>query len=238
MRVLVIPDVHLKPYLFYQALELMEKGEADQAVCLMDIPDDWDREYDIGLYVQTYDAAIEFAKRYPDALWAYGNHDLCYLWNERESGYSPAAARTVQEKLLELHRALPEGNEIKYIQKIDNVLFCHGGVLDYFVKSLVSPSEYKDEDKAIRKINEFHHDLMWNDMSPIWFRPQYERGKMYKPRKLLQVVGHTPVEKIYREGNVISCDVFSTYRDGRPIGTQEFPVIDTETWEFWSVRCE
>ena len=64
MRVLVIPDVHLKPYLFYQALELMEKGEADQAVCLMDIPDDWDREYDIGLYVQTYDAAIEFAKRY------------------------------------------------------------------------------------------------------------------------------------------------------------------------------
>ena len=112
-------------------------------------------------------------------------------------------------------------------------------MLDYFVKSLlVSPSEYKDENKAIRKINEFHHDLMWNDMSPIWFRPQYERGKMYKPRKLLQVVGHTPVEKIYREGNVISCDVFSTYRDGRPIGTQEFPVIDTETWEFWSVRCE
>ena len=62
MRVLVIPDVHLKPYLFHQASELMEKGEADRAVCLMDIPDDWNREYDIGLYVQTYDAAIEFAK--------------------------------------------------------------------------------------------------------------------------------------------------------------------------------
>ena len=117
-------------------------------------------------------------------------------------------------------------------------MFCHGGVLDYFVQSLASPSEYKDEDKAIRKINEFHHDLMWNDMSPIWFRPQYSKGKMYKPRKLLQVVGHTPVEKIHRKGNVISCDVFSTYRDGRPIGTQEFPVIDTETWEFWGVRCE
>ena len=235
MRVLVIPDVHLKPYLFHQASELMEKGEADRAVCLMDIPDDWNREYDIGLYVQTYDAAIEFAKKYPDTLWAYGNHDLCYMWNERESGNSAAAARTEQEKLLELHKALPEGNEIKYIQKIDNVLFCHGGVLDYFVKSLVSPSEYKDEDKAIQKINGFHHDLMWNDMSPIWFRPQYSKGKMYKPRKLLQVVGHTPVEAIYRKGNVISCDVFSTYRDGRPIGTREFPVIDTETWKFWGV---
>ena len=31
--------------------------------------------------------------------------------------------------------------------------------------------------------------------------------------KLLQVVGHTPVEKNTREGNLISCDVFSTDRD-------------------------
>lgn len=28
------------------------------------------------------------------------------------------------------------------------------------------------------------------------------------------------------------CDVFSTYRDGDPIGTQEFLLIDTETWEY------
>lgn len=50
---------------------------------------------------------------------------------------------------------------------------------------------------------------------------------MYEEDSLLQVVGHTPVEKIYRSTNVISCDVFSTYRDGHPIGTQKYPVIDT-----------
>ena len=94
----------------------------------MDIPDDWGQEYHIERYVETYDAAIAFAKKYPDTLWAYGNHDLCYMWNERESGYSVAAAWTVREKLMELRRALPEGNEIRYIQKIDQVLFCHGGV--------------------------------------------------------------------------------------------------------------
>ena len=55
---------------------------------------------------------------------------------------------------------------------------------------------------------------------------------MYKPRKLLQVVGHTPVKKIYREGNVVSCDVFSTDEAGKPIGTQEYLLIDTNTWEF------
>ena len=59
---------------------------------------------------------------------------------------------------------------------------------------------------------------------------------MYKPRKLLQVVGHTPVEEITRKGNLISCDVFSTDSEGKPIGTQEFPVIDTVAWEYQSIR--
>lgn len=35
-------------------------------------------------------------------------------------------------------------------------------------------------------------------------------GRMYKPRKLLQVVGHTPVEAITKKSNLISCDIFST----------------------------
>ena len=58
---------------------------------------------------------------------------------------------------------------------------------------------------------------------------------MYGDEKVLQVVGHTPVEKIYREGNVISCDVFSTYRDGRAVGTEEFVVVDTDTGEWNTV---
>ena len=236
MKVLVIPDVHLKPYMFQQAADIMGSGAAERAVCLMDIPDDWNQEYNIGLYVETFDAAIRFAEKYPDTLWAYGNHDLCYMWDERESGYSSVASWTVKEKLLELRRKLPEENEIRYIQKIDNVLFCHGGVLDFFVRKMIPSSKYHNVDEVVRIINELHHDSMWNDASPIWYRPQFSKGKMYKPRKILQVVGHTPVEKISRIGNVISCDVFSTYRGGKPIGTQEFPVINTETWEFLGVR--
>lgn len=232
MKVLVIPDVHLKPYMFHQADRLLEQGVAERTVCLMDIPDDWDREYNIELYVETFDTAIAFAKKYPDTLWTYGNHDLCYMWNERESGYSAAASWTVQEKRLELRRTLPEGNEIKYIQKIDDVLFCHGGVLDFFVKNTVPSAKYHDVDEVVNRINDLHHDSMWNDASPIWYRPQFSAGRMYKPRKILQVVGHTPVDEIYRKDNVISCDVFSTYRDGRSIGTREFLLIDTKTWKF------
>ena len=42
MKVLVIPDVHLKPWMFERADKIMEQGAAERAVCLMDIPDDFD----------------------------------------------------------------------------------------------------------------------------------------------------------------------------------------------------
>ena len=95
---------------------------------------------------------------------------------------------------------------------------------------------YHDVDAVIEAINGFGVGELWNDLSPIWYRPQYYKGKMYKPRKLLQVVGHTPVESITKKGNLISCDVFSTYRDGKPIGTQEFLLLDTVSWELGGVK--
>ena len=56
--------------------------------------------------------------------------------------------------------------------------------------------------------------------------------------KLLQVVGHTPTEQITKEGNLISTDVFSTYRDGRPIGTEEYLLLDTLTWEYEGIKIK
>ena len=50
MKVLVIPDVHLKPFMFQQAAALMRQNIAERAVCLMDIPDDWEKQYDVVLY--------------------------------------------------------------------------------------------------------------------------------------------------------------------------------------------
>ena len=97
MKVLVIPDVHLKPFMFQQAATLMKQGIAERAVCLMDIPDDWNKEYDCQLYEETYDEAICFAEQFPETLWCYGNHDLSYLWHQMESGYSTKASYLVQK---------------------------------------------------------------------------------------------------------------------------------------------
>ena len=172
MKVLVIPDVHLKPQMFRQAAAFMRAGKAKRAVCLMDIPDDWDREYDIACYEETYDEAIRFAVEFPDTAWCYGNHDLSYFWHCPESGYSSVASETVQRKLLELRRKVPEDNPICYVQKIDHVLFSHGGVLNYFVEEYVPKSKYHDVDAVVKEINKLGRTEMWNDMSPIWLRPQ------------------------------------------------------------------
>ena len=221
--------------MFQQAAALIRSGVAEQAVCLMDIADDWGREYELELYEETYDAAICFAKEFPSTLWCWGNHDLSYKWHCYESGYSSFASVTVQRKLLDLREVIPENN-LQYVHKIDNVLFSHGGISKFFVEEFVPKRIYNDADAVIENINRLGREEMWNDASPIWLRPQGKNIRLYKPRKNLQVVGHTPMTRLTREGNVISCDVFSTYRDGRAIGTQEFLLLDTITWEYRGIK--
>ena len=233
MKILIIPDIHLKPRIFRRAAELMTEGAANKTVCLMDIPDDWNCEFDIDRYVETFDAAILFAKKFPGTLWCWGNHDLSYVWGMRETGYSWFAQNTVTKKLAELREALPDPKQLAYIHKIDHILFLHGGLTDYFVWKHTDAGEYENADRVIERINQLDCAEMWNDDSPIWFRPQYNQDtRMYRSKDLLQVVGHTPVAEIRKNGNVLSCDVFSTYRNGDPIGPCVYVVLNTETWVY------
>lgn len=236
MKILVIPDVHLKPWIFERASGLLDSGIADKAVSLMDIPDDFNQQLNLDLYLHTFNMAIWFQKNYPETLWCYGNHDLSYVWYQHESGFSHYAIQPVNQKLDELKRELPDQSQMAYIHRIDNVLFLHGGLTQPFVKYYCEDIDYEDTDAVISRINSFGCSEMWDDASPIWYRPQFYSEKMYRDEDILQVVGHTPVKEIVREGNVLSCDLFSTYRNGTPIGTQEFLLIDTATWEYRGVK--
>lgn len=236
MRVLIIPDVHLKPWMFQRASELITQQKIDRAVCLMDIADDWHQQFNLDLYIQTYDAALQFASDHPDSLWCYGNHDVCYLWNQRETGYSKIAVYTVCEKLQKLRESLPDENQPAFIHRIDNVLFMHGGLTESFVQVFASGEDFGNPDKVIEEINRFSYSELWNDDSPIWYRPQYYGEVLYMKDDLLQVVGHTPVPDIQRTENLLSCDVFSLNRLREPVGSQKFTVLDTKTWEFTGVR--
>lgn len=186
MRILVIPDIHLKPWVFAAASALMKNQATDRAVCLMDIADDWGQKHDLELYMQTYDAAARFAADFPDTLWRYGNHDLSYLWKRNETVYSPFAEQTVCEKLGKLRKSLPNKQQLAYLHRIDSVLFSHGGLTDAFVRRYVPSQHYNNVDEVISRVNRLGSISMWSDFSPIWYRPSYGE-RMYKPKKLLQV---------------------------------------------------
>lgn len=56
-RVLVIPDIHLKPQLFDRAEKILLSGQAGIAIQLGDLVDDWKKEYDFVLYASTVSRA-------------------------------------------------------------------------------------------------------------------------------------------------------------------------------------
>ena len=232
MRVLVIPDIHLKTWIFDRAEDILRDGKADRAVCLMDMPDDWNMEFQVERYKETFDRAIAFAETYPDTLWCYGNHDISYPWGKLETGYSPYAERTVMSGMEKLKRILKEASQIAFIHRIDNVLFSHGGLSTDFVRWLNEELLDADIDEAVAAINGAPQEYLWNDESPLWLRPQYREVDAFRRGLFIQVVGHTPVEKISERDGIISTDVFSTYRDGRQIGESAMLVIDTETGKY------
>lgn len=230
MRIVVIPDVHLKFWLFDMAEKIIKDGHADRAVCLMDIPDDWNEEWNVERYRETFDRAIAFAKAFPDTLWCYGNHDVSYVWGKLETGYSPYAEQTVIGKLMELQHSLPSSEQIAFVHRVGKVIFCHGGISESFVKSLNLPDE--NIDNVIAAINFASPDIHWTDNSPLWLRPQRKGFAMYGEDNFIQVVGHTPVGKIMKEKNFISTDTFSTYQSGLQIGESAMLIIDSETGEY------
>ena len=232
MKVLVIPDVHLKTWIFDKAENVLKSGKSDRVVCLMDMPDDWDMEFQIDRYRAIYDRAIAFAKEYPDTLWCYGNHDLSYPWGRLESGYSPYAERTVMEKLEELEKSLKNSSQINIMHRIGRVLFSHAGLSAEFVKSLNKKLLDGNIDEVLHSVNTASQDKLWNDESPLWLRALDVWRKAFRGEKYKQVVGHTPVEKIMEQGGMIFTDVFSTDREGTQIGKSAMVVIDSETGEY------
>lgn len=139
-------------------------------------------------------------------------------------------------KLEELENRLKSPVQINIMHRIDNVLFSHGGLTADFLRWLNKDLLDADIEEVIAAVNDAPHNYLWNDESPLWFRPQYETREIFRADIYKQVVGHTPVERIFEKDGIISTDVFSTYRDGRQIGESAMIVIDSETGEYEKIE--
>lgn len=73
-------------------------------------------------------------------------------------------------------------------------------------------------------------------LDSLWLRPQYKYVDAFRNDIYTQVVGHTPVEKIFEKDGIISTDVFSTYRDGRQIGESAMIAIDSDTGKYKKIE--
>lgn len=232
-RVFVIPDVHLKPWMFDAADELAGENEFDRIVMLGDLADDWNCSRNLDLYKDTYDAAVQFVKKHSNTWMCYGNHDLSYIWDAMESGYSWSARETAADGVRQLRDELTF-DKCAYIHMIDGVIFSHGGLTKPFVRRYFDMaddvSEY-DLIHIIKQINSMGEREMWDDDTPLWARPQHGALELY-PEGYMQVVGHTPVDAPLEEGHLLTLDNFSTYPDGSPKGNEKFVWIDTanRTW--------
>ncbi|MBR5357903.1 MAG: metallophosphoesterase [Clostridiales bacterium] len=229
MKVLVIPDVHLKPEIFDRAMDIMENADCERAVCVGDICDDWGCEDNVALYKETLQKALEFARKYPNTLWCYGNHDLAYLWDRYEH---PGFSEKAQDTVCEYFNMLDEEVSLAVMHRIDNVIFSHAGLTKEFVDDYLNDIR-DDVDAMIDAVNCFGDGELWDDTSPIWARPQkgFRMGSVYLT-EFLQVVGHTPMRSIDQTENLLTTDVFSTWSDGRKFGEEEFCWVDTVTKEW------
>ena len=233
-RVLVIPDVHLKPWIFDDA-EKVDKSSYEDIVVLGDLVDDWGKGNDLGAYEETLNRAAEFGKEHGESLWCYGNHDVSYLWDTMESGYSVQARLTAIEGITKLERILED--RYKFVHRIDNVLFSHAGVTETFVLHSCG-YHVKEIDDILAKINRMGKQELWRDSSPIWARPQTDFYRMFRDDLFYQVVGHTPVEEPLDACGVLTLDLFSTYSNGDPYGNQKLYIVDTLTRKFVEAKVE
>ena len=83
-------------------------------------------------------------------------------------------------KLEELENSLKSPAQINIIHRIDKVLFSHGGLTADFLKWLNADLLFADIDDVIAAVNDAPHDYLWNDESPLWFRPQYETREIFR----------------------------------------------------------
>ncbi len=220
-RVLVILDTHLKPKVFDLADKIMRENNVDYAVQLGDNFDDFycfDDEY------RSHNARmLAFYRERPDTVWLWGNHEVSYILDRPVTGNT-----YVGEEYARLYR---ENFKPKFVHLDGKVIFSHAGIFQDFLDAN-GLGDCKTAREMVRGLNKLKMSAFWRDDSPIWARPQYD--EFVRPKVLdgyLQVVGHTPMRDIFREGGVISTDVFST-NWGKKIGAEKMMIMDTKKLDF------
>lgn len=230
MKVLILPDAHLKIELLTRVSELLDQHFDWHCVSLGDWCDDWGRPVED--YQQFFDAFVSFVSHYRIRLYlVWGNHDYGY-WNYPAhcSGYSADAKDVVRTALRKIQDIIP----IVTTLDIQDVFFSHAGLTKGAFADYKRKLHNIPQISFIDYINSLSDVELWREQSPLWHRPTSTLKDTFNPH-FLQVVGHTPVPTIkYDEDtNILYTDTWSTFSNRVPIGDGSLVLVDTvtKTWE-------
>ncbi len=123
MKILVIPDIHMKSWILDRADQLIKQEEPDLVVQLGDLPDDWGYQANLEAYRNFYNYAERFRDAHPEVFWCYGNHDLSYLWDRPESGMANIGVvrNYATQRIEEFYAGIPEKNAA-ILHYVDGIL--------------------------------------------------------------------------------------------------------------------
>lgn len=161
--------------------------------------------------VENFQEIVDYKlKNWDNTIMLMGNHDgqmMGYQWAQM-SGWSDELYSLLKE--INFKDILLEFTQLAYIDK--DIIYSHSGVSDYWFKNISKLEKIKDLEilKPDERL-EYNFDTGYGggygnsiSQSPIWIRPE---ALLSSPLKgYIQVVGHTPVEKITNTGNVYFCD--------------------------------
>jgi len=206
-RIAVIPDVHMRRKMLHFAIDLHEEGYP--LVFLGDYADKGPHGNDPDLLRELF----AFAKTH-QAVLLVGNHDLAYLFPEREdfriAGYEQENADTISHIYQEYQ------DQFVYAYKKDKYIFTHAGLGHEVLDTLHAQHPEASLEEIIDILNstkppELFYRSAYNGGTdpfdgPLWIRPEQYNGALEK-EGMTQVVGHSSQASIRLKHNLLMVDV-------------------------------
>ena len=238
MKTVAIGDIHGRTIW----KDIVAKESADKVVFIGDYFDSYD-DYTAAEQMHNFKEIIEFKESgESEVILLIGNHCKHYIdGSEHYSGYQAGAAAAINDLF---HNNL---HHLQMCYQMDEFLFSHAGVSHDWLE--LHSKEYKDNNDA--DVAQIVNDLWeftprafkfagWDPYgdsvisSPIWIRP---RSLIVSNRETLrdrfiQVVGHTQVKRMDREGNATG----GRYHLIDTLGTsREYLIIEDDEVKFGTI---
>lgn len=233
MKVLCLPDCHLKIELLERVGQLLKQHPDWQCVSLGDWADDWQRSPEE--YQEFFNQFLNFCYYHQDNLHlCWGNHDYAY-WTKPGScsGYVADAKDIVRSAIYEIGESI---SNISTAYLLSTTLFSHAGVSQYAFNQYLRTVHNYPQLSFFEWLEEMLPRYALDLGFPLWYRPSNNPHKNTFNPHILQVVGHTPVPTITysKEDNVLYTDTWSTDSKRNSLGDKSLVVVEPATQE-WKV---